>query len=156
MESLLKKILEKKRSERSSSGESSTSPDAKKAKSGDVNFPEVEEQWRGRRRNLYSFEHGRKPSQNTGRDKSKVGKAGYYSNNSERCSSVSSETGRKNTEVGMLSNNRQPRHWEPDRKLQSGRKATTKICGELKRSSGENYLCFNRFAEGKRWSTSQA
>ena len=43
MESLLKKILEKKRSERSSSGESSTSPDAKKAKSGDVNFPEVEE-----------------------------------------------------------------------------------------------------------------
>ena len=40
MESLLKKILEKKRSERSSSGESSTSPDAK---SGDVNFPEVEE-----------------------------------------------------------------------------------------------------------------
>ena len=43
MESLLKKFLEKKRSERSSSGESSTSPDAKKAKSGDVNFPEVEE-----------------------------------------------------------------------------------------------------------------
>ena len=43
MESLLKKILEKKRSERSSSGESTTSPDAKKAKSGDVNFPEVEE-----------------------------------------------------------------------------------------------------------------
>ena len=39
----MKKILEKKRSERSSSGESSTSPDAKKAKSGDVNFPEVEE-----------------------------------------------------------------------------------------------------------------
>ena len=45
MESLLKKILEKKRSERSSSGESNTSPDAKKAKSGDVNFPEVEERW---------------------------------------------------------------------------------------------------------------
>ena len=43
MESSLKKILEKKRSERSSSGESSTLPDAKKAKSGDVNFPEVEE-----------------------------------------------------------------------------------------------------------------
>ena len=43
MESLLKKILEKKRSERSSSGESSTSPDAKKAKSRHVNFPEVEE-----------------------------------------------------------------------------------------------------------------
>ena len=44
MENLLKKILEKKRSERSSSGESSTSPDAKKPKSGNVNFPEgVEE-----------------------------------------------------------------------------------------------------------------
>ena len=44
MENLLKKILEKKRSERSSSGESSTSPDAKKPKSRDVNFPEgVEE-----------------------------------------------------------------------------------------------------------------
>ena len=43
MENLLKKILEKKRSERSSSGESSTSPDAKKAKSRDVNFPEAEE-----------------------------------------------------------------------------------------------------------------
>ena len=44
MENLLKKILEKKRSERSSSGESSTSPDAKKAKSGDVNFPEEVEE----------------------------------------------------------------------------------------------------------------
>ncbi|XP_068729122.1 tropomyosin-2-like [Montipora capricornis] len=43
MENLLKKILEKKRSKRSSSGESSTSPDAKKAKSGDVNFPEAQE-----------------------------------------------------------------------------------------------------------------
>ena len=43
MENLLRKILEKKRSERSSSDESSTSPDAKKKpKSG--NFPEgVEE-----------------------------------------------------------------------------------------------------------------
>ena len=44
MENLLKKILEKKRSERSSSGESSTSPDANKAKSGDVNFPEEVEE----------------------------------------------------------------------------------------------------------------
>ena len=43
MENLLKRILEKKRSERSSSGESSTSPDAKKSKSGDFNFPEVAE-----------------------------------------------------------------------------------------------------------------
>ena len=44
MENLLKKILEKKRSERSSPGESSTSPDAKKAKSGDLNFPEEVEE----------------------------------------------------------------------------------------------------------------
>ncbi|KAK2559259.1 hypothetical protein P5673_018402 [Acropora cervicornis] len=43
MENLLKRILEKKRSERSSSGESSTSPDAKKSRSGDFNFSEVEE-----------------------------------------------------------------------------------------------------------------
>ena len=43
MESLLKKILEKKRSKCSSSGESNTSPDAKKAKSWNVNFPEVKE-----------------------------------------------------------------------------------------------------------------
>ena len=42
MQNLLKRILEKK-SERSSSGESSTSPDAKKSRSGDFNFPEVEE-----------------------------------------------------------------------------------------------------------------
>ena len=40
----MKKILEKKRSERSSSGESSTSPDAKKPKSVDVNFPEEVEE----------------------------------------------------------------------------------------------------------------
>ena len=47
MENLLKKIQEKKKkkSKRSSSGESSTSPDAKKkAKSGDVNFPEEVEE----------------------------------------------------------------------------------------------------------------
>ena len=44
MENLLKKILERKRSNCSSSGESSTSPDTKKAKSGDINFAEgVEE-----------------------------------------------------------------------------------------------------------------
>ena len=43
MENLLKRILEKKRSEHSSSGESSTSPDAKKSRSRDFNFPEIEE-----------------------------------------------------------------------------------------------------------------
>ena len=41
---MLKKILEKKRSERSSSGESSTSPDAKTLRSVDVNFPEEVEE----------------------------------------------------------------------------------------------------------------
>lgn len=39
----MKRILEEKRSERSSSGESSTSPDAKKSRSGDFNFSKVEE-----------------------------------------------------------------------------------------------------------------
>ena len=44
IENVLKKNLEKKRSERSSSGESSTSPDAQNLKGGDVNLPErVEE-----------------------------------------------------------------------------------------------------------------
>ena len=43
IKNLLKRIPEKKRGERSSSGESSTSSDAKKAKSRDFNFPEVEE-----------------------------------------------------------------------------------------------------------------
>ena len=44
MENLLQKVLEKKRSERSCSGESSSSPDAKNVKSGDVNFPEEVEE----------------------------------------------------------------------------------------------------------------
>ena len=82
----------------------------KKPKSVDVNFPEEVEEHEADDEIFTAFEHGGKPSQNTGRDKWKAGKAGRYSNNSERCPNVPSEIGRKNTEVGMLSDNRQPRH----------------------------------------------
>ncbi|KAM7437808.1 hypothetical protein ABFA07_012591 [Porites harrisoni] len=44
MEELLKKILERKKSERSSSEELSTSPEAKKARSDEVNSPEEVEE----------------------------------------------------------------------------------------------------------------
>ena len=40
----------------------------------------------------------------------------------------------------MRSDNRQPRHWEPDRKLQSGRKATTKIGNSLQDHREETSL----------------
>ena len=96
MENLFKKILEKKRSERSSSGESSTSPDAKKTKSGDVNFPEGVEEHEAEDK-IFTALNMAEGLHKTLEEKSKAGKARCYPNNSQRCPSVPQENGGKNT-----------------------------------------------------------
>ena len=79
----------------------------KNAKIRDINFfEEVEEPTKY----FDVFEHHWRPSQSTRRDKSIAGNAGSFSNNSNRCPRVPSEIGRKNTQLGMLSNDRQPGH----------------------------------------------